>query len=268
GLLDAPTGINDPATPKSINRDKHQIQLQEVDFAYQKGQHILSQVNINIKAGQSIGIAGPTGSGKTTFIKLLMRFYDVSAGAILIEGVDIRELSIRELRRQIALVSQEVYLFHGTISENIAYGLEDCTQEEIENAAKKAELHSFIAKLPLAYQSIVGERGIKLSGGQRQRLSIARAILKDAPILILDEATSAVDTETERAIQKNLQKLTQGKTAIIIAHRLSTIRHADNIIVLKDGQLVEQGTHDNLLKLEGTYSELWHVQTGELENSN
>ncbi|MCA9861311.1 MAG: ATP-binding cassette domain-containing protein, partial [Thermomicrobiales bacterium] len=186
-----------------------------------------------------------------------------TSGSILLEGADIRQVRVEDLRRQIALVSQDVYLFHGTIRENIAYGLNDCPMEHIIKAAKKAQLHDFIQSLPDGYESIVGERGIKLSGGQRQRLSIARAILKNAPVLILDEATSAVDTETERAIQQNLSRLAQGKTAIIIAHRLSTIRHADNIIVIKEGRIAEQGTHDELLRLNGEYADLWKVQVGE-----
>lgn len=238
------------------------IEWKDVSFAYQENQLILKQLSLQIPVGQTIGIAGPTGSGKTTFIKLMMRLYDVTDGAISLAGKDIRHLSIRNLRQQIALVSQDVYLFHGTIAENIAYGMEDCTLEAIKAAAAKAQLHDFIESLPLTYQTIVGERGIKLSGGQRQRLSIARAILKDAPILILDEATSAVDTETEKAIQGSLDQLTQGKTAIIIAHRLSTIRHADRIVVLQDGQIVEQGTHDELNAKQGTYAELWKIQTG------
>ena len=195
-----------------------------------------------------------------------MRLYEVNEGAILVEGIDIRNLNRKELRSKIGFVSQEVYLFHGTIGENIAYGQQTTTKEAIAEAAKKAQLHDFIITLPEGYDSIVGERGIKLSGGQRQRLSIARAILKDAPILILDEATSAVDTETERAIQQNLAQLTTGKTAIIIAHRLSTIRQADKIIVLKDGHIQEAGTHEELLAKDGLYSDLWNVQIGGIKS--
>lgn len=262
-LLDTEPQIID--TPDAVLSTSAEgiIEWKNVSFGYQAGQHILKDLSLQIPAGQTIGIAGPTGSGKTTFIKLMMRLYDVSEGAISLAGQDLRQLSIRALRQQIALVSQDVYLFHGTIGENIAYGMEDCTIEEIKVAAAKAQLHDFIESLPLGYQSIVGERGIKLSGGQRQRLSIARAILKDAPILILDEATSAVDTETEKAIQSSLEQLTQGKTAIIIAHRLSTIRHADRILVLQDGQIVEQGTHEELNAQQGTYAELWNIQTGD-----
>ncbi len=262
GLLDTPNQIPNPSTPTDFQKLQGDIQLQDLTFFYQTEQVILDHINLDIKAGQMVGIAGPTGAGKTTLIKLLLRLYDVKSGAVRLDGMDIRQLDKYRLRRQIAMVSQEVYLFHGSIAENIAYGLGDCPQEEIIEAAKKAELHDFIAQLPDGYQSLIGERGIKLSGGQRQRLSIARAILKDAPILILDEATSAVDTETERAIQQNLGQLTTGKTAIVIAHRLSTIRHADQIIVLKDGKIAERGKHQELLSLAGIYADLWKVQIG------
>ena len=262
GLIDTPRQIVDPETPHELPVVAGNLHLQDVTFAYQPGQPVLRQLNLHVEAGQAIGIAGPTGGGKTTLIKLLLRLYDVTGGSIRLEGIDIRQLTISQLRQQIALVSQDVYLFHGTIRENIAYGLADCSMEKVIEAARKAQLHDFITQLPDQYESIVGERGIKLSGGQRQRLSIARAILKDAPILILDEATSAVDTETERAIQENLSQLARGKTAIIIAHRLSTIRHADKIVVIKDGQIVEQGRHDSLLTANGEYASLWRVQVG------
>ncbi|HYU30948.1 MAG TPA: ATP-binding cassette domain-containing protein, partial [Thermoanaerobaculia bacterium] len=204
-------------------------------------------------------------AGKSTLIKLLLRFYDVNAGAVRLDGHDVRELALSDLRRNIALVSQEVYLFHGTIRENIAYVNDGAPMEEIVRAAKLAQLHDFVASLPEGYDTPVGERGIQLSGGQRQRLSIARALVKDAPILILDEATSAVDTETERAIQQALRILTAGRTALIIAHRLSTIRHADRILVVRDGRVVEEGNHDDLLAHGGTYADLWHLQSGELQ---
>ncbi|MEL6639373.1 MAG: ABC transporter ATP-binding protein [Bacteroidota bacterium] len=265
-LLDTPNQIPNPEHPQTLTPVAGEVELQNVDFAYQSGQPILRNLSLHFRAGQMIGIAGPTGAGKTTLIKLLLRLYDVSAGRILIDGTDIRAVDKRELRRQIAMVSQEVYLFHGTIQENIAYGLSGCSKADIIDAAKKAQLHDFIDGLPQQYETIVGERGIKLSGGQRQRLSIARAILKDAPILILDEATSAVDTETERAIQQNLRQLTQGKTAIVIAHRLSTIRHADQIIVLRNGLVAESGTHEQLLDHEAIYADLWKVQIGALDS--
>ncbi|MEM9821337.1 MAG: ABC transporter ATP-binding protein [Bacteroidota bacterium] len=264
GLVDAPALIQSVAKPHPTQQFKGQIELNNVSFEYDRGQAVLRQINLLVPSGQTIGIAGPTGSGKTSLIKLLLRFYEVNQGNILIDGVDIRQIHLTSLRQNIALVSQEVYLFHGTIEENIAYGKTNVKIEEVRAAAQKAQLHDFITQLPDAYQSIIGERGIKLSGGQRQRLSIARAILKDAPILILDEATSAVDTETERAIQENLNQLTQGKTAVIIAHRLSTIRHAHKIVVLKKGQIHEQGSHTELVDQGGVYADLWKVQIGEL----
>ncbi len=263
GLIDTPGKINGPEHPLQLPDKVGHIRLENVSFHYKPGQPVLCNLSLDIPSGQTIGIAGPTGGGKTTLIKLLLRLYDVSDGCILLEGADIRQLSIESLRQQIGLVSQDVYLFHGTVRENIAYGMGHCTMGRIVAAAKKAQLHDFIESLPDGYESIVGERGIKLSGGQRQRLSIARAILKDAPILILDEATSAVDTETERAIQQNLSRLAEGKTAIIIAHRLSTIRHADKIIVIKDGAIAEEGSHDELLEIDGEYADLWKVQVGE-----
>ena len=263
GLLDTPTEIKSPPQASVFPDQIGTISFEKVDFAYQANQPILKNLSFEVKEGETIGVAGPTGGGKTTLIKLLLRLYDVSSGAVKIGGIDIRELKLKDLRQNIALVSQEVYLFHGTIAENIAYGLESVTEAMVIEAAKKAELHTFIESLPDQYQSIIGERGIKLSGGQRQRLSIARAILKDAPILILDEATSAVDTETERAIQTNLKKLTVGKTAIVIAHRLSTIKKANKTIIIKDGQIAEEGKHEELMQQDGIYADLWNVQIGE-----
>ncbi|MEL6864579.1 MAG: ABC transporter ATP-binding protein [Bacteroidota bacterium] len=265
GLVDSSSEIINSAEASGVNAFEGRIELDHVSFQYPKGQRVLNQVDLDILPGQSIGIAGSTGAGKTTLIKLLLRFYDVTAGQIRFDGVNIREIDLQVLRRNVGLVSQEVYLFHGTIRENIAYGNDHYDMKQVINAAKKARLHHFIESLPQGYDSIIGERGIKLSGGQRQRLSIARAILKDAPILILDEATSAVDTETEKAIQQNLNILTAGKTAIIIAHRLSTIRHADRIVVLKSGEIVEQGTHGKLLETGGIYADLWNIQIGAIK---
>jgi ATP-binding cassette subfamily B protein len=265
GLMDSPNQLPQLDQPVKVERFDGAIEIEGVHFHYDEAMPILRGISFGVQQGETIGIAGTTGAGKTTLIKLLLRLYDVTQGSIKIDGIDLREMDIRGLRRQIAVVSQEVYLFHGTIRENIAYGNAEANEEMIIQAAKKAQLHDFIMSLPNGYDSLVGERGIKLSGGQRQRLSIARAILKDAPILILDEATSAVDTETERAIQENLDQLTQGRTAFIIAHRLSTLRRAHNILVLKAGQIVEQGSHEDLLKQKGIYEELWRIQTGVLE---
>ena len=214
-------------------------------------------------AGETVGIVGSTGAGKTTLVKLLLRFYDVQQGCIRLDGHDLRDLRLKDLRRAIGFVSQDVYLFHGTVRENIAYGTFDATDEQIVEAAKIAEAHDFIMSLPQGYDTIVGERGQKLSGGQRQRVSIARAVLKDPPVLILDEATSSVDNETEALIQRSLEKIAVGRTTIVIAHRLSTVRNADRIFVLERGQLVEHGRHDELVASGGIYARLWGVQTGE-----
>ena len=264
GLLDTPSRIVEPTDPVRVERARGELALSDVSFTYQRGDRILDHLSFHIAPGETIGIAGPTGAGKSTLIKLLLRLYDPTGGAVKLDGHDLRDLSLEDLRRSIALVSQDVYLFHGTLYENIAYRAVGVPRERVIEAAKYAELHDFIVGLPDGYDTLVGERGIKLSGGQRQRLSIARAILKDAPILILDEATSSVDTETERAIQENLRRWTAGRTALIIAHRLSTIRNADRILVLRDGRLAEEGTHDALIAKGGTYADLWHVQSGEL----
>jgi len=267
GLLETVPAIEDPPRPVPLPRAQGEVAFDRVEFRYPRGQAeeaVLHGISFRIAPGETLGVAGPTGAGKSTIIKLLERFYDVSGGAVRLDGIDVRELALADLRHNIALVSQDVYLFHGTIRENIAYRGEDVPLAAVEEAARLAQLHDFVASLPQGYETLVGERGVKLSGGQRQRLSIARAILKNAPLLILDEATSSVDTETERAIQENLRMLTAGRTALIIAHRLSTLRHADRILVLRDGRVVEEGTHDELVARGGTYADLWHVQSGEL----
>jgi ATP-binding cassette subfamily B protein len=225
---------------------------------------VIHNLSLHMPAGETIGIVGSTGAGKSTLVKLLLRFYDVQEGSITLDGHDLRDLQTPELRRAIGFVSQDVFLFHGTVRENIAYGTFEATDAEIEKAAKIAEAHDFIMQLPEGYKTIVGERGQKLSGGQRQRISIARAVLKDPPVLILDEATSSVDNETEALIQRSLEKIAVGRTTIIIAHRLSTVRNADRIFVLEHGQLRESGTHDELVESEGIYASLWNVQTGSL----
>ena len=243
------------------------ISLEDVNFSYVDNFPVLNDVSINIKKGSTTAIVGSTGSGKSTLIKLLLRLYDVKAGKIKFDDIDIKDLNIHSLRKTIGLVSQDIFLFEGTVFENIAYGNLEASNGDIWKAAKLSESDEFINLLPNKEDTIVGERGQKLSGGQRQRISIARAILKNPEILILDEATSAVDNETEAAIQRSLDTLKEGRTVIAIAHRLSTIRNADIIYVLEKGQIVESGTHEELVKLKKVYANLWDVQTGKKFNS-
>jgi ATP-binding cassette, subfamily B, bacterial len=217
-----------------------------------------------VPPGETHAIVGATGAGKSTVVKLLLRLYDANAGRIALDGVEVRDVPLAELRRTVGYVGQDVFLFQGTVRENLAYGRPDAGDAELERAAGLAEAHDFIVELPEGYDTVVGERGQKLSGGQRQRLSIARAILKDPAVLVLDEATSAVDNETEAAIQRSLELVGQDRTVIVIAHRLSTVRHADRIHVLEAGRIVESGTHDTLLEERGLYAALWRIQTGEV----
>ena len=237
--------------------------LDEVEFAYSDGREVIRGLTLDVPAGDTVAIVGATGAGKSTVIKLLLRYYDATEGSVTLDGYDLRELKQEDIRKAIGLVSQDVFLFHGTVRENIAYGSDDVPDHLMREAAMIAEAHEFISELPQGYDTIVGERGQKLSGGQRQRLSIARAVLKDPPILILDEATSSVDNETEAAIQRSLERIVIGRTTIVIAHRLSTVRNADMIYVLQNGQLLESGHHDDLVLLNGLYASLWRVQTGE-----
>jgi ATP-binding cassette, subfamily B, bacterial len=266
GLLDTPIAIPTGHHPLPVAQVRGTIYFESVTFAYPQRNPVLKHLTLRIPAGATIGIVGSTGSGKSTLVKLLLRFYEVQTGRIWVDDFDIRDLQLRDLRRCIGLVSQDVFLFHGTVAENIAYGSFEASPEAIRQAARLAEAHTFIEQLPQGYETIVGERGQKLSGGQRQRLAIARALLKDPPILILDEATSAVDNETEAAIQRSLAVITQGRTTIAIAHRLSTIRHADCIYVMEQGEIVEQGRHDELLALSGIYAGLWRVQSGDRDS--
>jgi ATP-binding cassette subfamily B protein len=261
-LLDTPIKINTGDVPLPIEQVRGEISFQKVTFAYPDREPIIKNLSLNIPTGGTIAIVGSTGSGKSTLVKLLLRFYELSSGIITVDGIDIQKLNLRELRRSIGLVSQDVFLFHGSVAENIAYGTFDASDEAIIKAAKVAEAHDFIMGLPDGYETIVGERGQKLSGGQRQRIAIARAIVKNPPILILDEATSAVDNETEAAIQRSLERITANRTTIAIAHRLSTIRNADCIYVMEDGELVESGTHEDLLDKNEIYAGLWRVQSG------
>jgi ATP-binding cassette subfamily B protein len=263
-LLDiesAQPGLNLPLSPERTLGD---IEFEEVTFGYPERPDLLCNLSLQFRAGTMTGIVGVTGSGKTTILKLLLRFYQTGQGRVLLDGTDVLDFDVNDLRRAIGLVSQDPFLFEGSIADNIAYGNFAATPSQIAHAARLAELHTFIDALPDGYQTVVGERGVKLSGGQRQRICLARAILKDAPILLLDEATSAVDTETEAAIQRALQTVCRGRTTILVAHRLSTVRHADLIYVLgADGGIEESGTHAELLDHNSIYAAMWRVQTGD-----
>ena len=249
------------------NKDFESLQkgivLNNAVFSYTQGFEVLKKINLNIESGKTTAIVGSTGSGKSTLIKLLLRLYDLDSGAINFDSTELKELKLESLRKNIGLVSQDVFLFEGTVFENIAYGNLEATEDEVWDAANQSEASDFINQLPNKENTIVGERGQKLSGGQRQRISIARAILKNPEILILDEATSAVDNETEAAIQRSLDMLKQNRTVVVIAHRLSTIRNADKIYVLENGEIVESGSHEELLENKNVYFKLWSVQTGE-----
>ena len=263
-LLDITPGIASGTGEVGERARTEDLRFEGVGFSYASGARVLEGLDLDFQAGRTTALVGSTGSGKTTVVKLLLRFYDPTEGRVSLGGVDLRELDLPAFRSQVGLVSQEVFLFHGTVRENIAYGRPDASEEEIREAARVAEADDFIDELPEGYDTVVGERGQKLSGGQRQRLSIARAILKDPPILVLDEATSAVDNETEAAIQRSLERVSIGRTTIVIAHRLSTVRGAHRIHVLDEGRVVEAGTHDELVRREdGLYRALWRVQTGE-----
>ena len=261
-LLDTPIAIHSGDISLPLSAIRGEVKLNDITFAYNQRQPVIKNLSLHIPAGQTIAIVGATGSGKSTLVKLLLRLYEVQSGNITLDGQNIKDIVLWDLRRGIGLVSQDVFLFHGTVRENISYGFPDASLSQVIEAAKIAEADEFIQQLPEDYDTIVGERGQKLSGGQKQRIAIARAILKDPPILILDEATSAVDNETEAAIARSLEKITQNRTTIAIAHRLSTIRHSDCIYVMEYGQLIEQGTHEELLAQDGVYASLWRVQTG------
>ena len=262
GILDLPYIIDDK-TDRPLQVGEAKIEFDHVSFNHEKQKEkLFSDFNLEIQPGKSVGLVGVSGSGKSTLTKLLLRFADVKKGAIYIDGQDIRDVTQRSLRDAIAYVPQESSLFHRSVFENIAYGRPNATDEEVYEAARLANADEFIAGLPDGYDTLVGERGVKLSGGQRQRIAIARAILKDAPILVLDEATSALDSESEALIQEALSNLMEGRTAIVVAHRLSTIAGLDKIVVLKEGKIVEQGTHKELLAKKGEYAKLWSRQSG------
>ncbi|MBK5483437.1 ABC transporter ATP-binding protein [Peribacillus sp. TH16] len=259
-LLDIEPDVEDKKNAFAVNALLGDISFNDVTFNYEDKKTVLKGIDLNIKAGETIAFVGPSGAGKTTICSLIPRFYDVISGSISIDGIDIREMTKKSLRSQIGIVQQDVFLFTGTLKENISYGLLNATHEQIQEAARKAHLEAFIEGLPEGYETQIGERGLKLSGGQKQRIAIARMFLKNPPILILDEATSALDTETERIIQQALTELAENRTTLIIAHRLATIRNADKIIVVTEEGIAEEGRHEDLLKQGGIFANLHKLQ--------
>ena len=261
-LIDTPIRIAGGNRTLDQARIRGEVRYQAVNFSYRDRPPLLNHFDLTIKAGSTLGIVGATGSGKSSLVKLLLRLYPLSGGQILLDDIPIDQLQLGDLRRAIALVSQDIYLFHGTVRDNIAYAAPEATESAVRESARQAEALDFIDALPDGFDTVVGERGQRLSGGQRQRIALARAILKDAPILVLDEATAAVDNDTEAAIQRSLMHITANRTTLVIAHRLSTVRHADRIVVMDQGRIVEDGTHDQLLHQPGAYADLWRVQAG------
>jgi subfamily B ATP-binding cassette protein MsbA len=259
-FLDTPAEVTEApdATPKPSF--EVEIAFERVGFAYREGEPALYDVSFAVPKGSLLALVGPSGSGKSTIVDLLVRFYDVSDGRILVDGLDVRRLRLRDLRGLMGIVSQDTVLFHDSVRANIAYGRPDATDAEVEAAARAAHAHEFVSRLPRGYDTVVGERGVQLSGGQRQRIAIARALLTDPPILVLDEATSSLDSESERVIQDAIEKLLVGRTVFVIAHRLSTVQRADQILVVDGGRIVERGTHASLLALGGTYRRLHDLQ--------
>lgn len=262
-----PARIQDPARPKKVKQKRaHSLEFVKVSYQYPeaaKSQYAVNNFSLKIKPGEKVGLVGYSGSGKTTITKLLLRFMDVSAGQIMIDDLDIREIAQKDLRSVISYVPQEPLLFHRSIAENIAYSKPDSSKEAVIKTAKLAYVDEFVAELPNGYDTLVGERGVKLSGGQRQRVAIARALLKDSPILILDEATSALDSKSEKYIQDGLRQLMESRTALVIAHRLSTIQRMDRVVVMDKGSVIQSGTHQQLLKdKDGVYAKLWSHQSG------
>ncbi len=261
-IMDTAPDIADAPDAVKVEALAGDIEYKGVSFGYEHEANVLQKIDLQIRAGETVAFVGPSGAGKTTLCSLLPRFYEVQDGSITIDGLDIRKMTLASLRSQIGIVQQDVFLFSGTIRENIAYGKQQASEEEIWQAARRAKLEDFIRSQPTGLDTVIGERGVKLSGGQKQRLAIARMFLKNPPILILDEATSALDTETEAAIQQSLAELSQGRTTLVIAHRLATIKNADRIVVVTEQGITEQGNHEQLLAQDGIYSQLYHAQFG------
>jgi subfamily B ATP-binding cassette protein MsbA len=259
-FMDAPVDIRDASDARPFPGVEKEIVFDQVGFEYRAGDPVLQDISFRVPRGSVVALVGPSGAGKTTLLDLLARFYEVTEGGISVDGVDIREFSLKGLRSSLGIVSQETILFHDTVRANIAYGKPEATQEEIERAATAAYAHDFILQMPEGYDTVVGERGTELSGGQRQRLAIARAILRDPPILVFDEATSSLDTEAERLVQQAIEHLLEGRTVFVIAHRLSTVQRSEQILVLEQGRIVERGTHPVLLDKGGLYRRLYELQ--------
>ena len=260
-IMNIAPDIKDKEDAKSLDRVQGEIQFEDVSFHYSENkENVLSHVNLDVKPGEYVALVGSSGAGKTTLCSLIPRFYDVTGGAVRLDGIDIRDVKLKDLRRQIGIVQQDVYLFAGAILENIRYGKPEATDEEVVNAAMAANAHEFIMSLPEGYNTDIGQRGVKLSGGQKQRLSIARVFLKNPPVLIFDEATSALDNESEKIVQHSLELLAKDRTTFVIAHRLSTIRNAERILVLTEDGIAEEGTHESLLAQGGIYAGLYNMQ--------
>ena len=259
-FLDAPIEIADPADAKPIVGLKSEIAFDEVSFSYRPGEPAVHDVSFRVPKGSVVALVGPSGSGKSTVVDLLARFFDVTEGCVTIDGIDVRDVRVRDLRGLMGIVSQDTILFHDTVRANIAYGRPDAPDSAIEEAARTANAHDFIETMAEGYDTAVGERGVELSGGQRQRIAIARALLRDPPILIFDEATSALDTESERLIQDAIERLLEGRTVFVVAHRLSTVQRADQILVMENGRVVERGDHRTLMAESGRYRRLYELQ--------
>jgi ABC-type multidrug transport system fused ATPase/permease subunit len=265
GLLDELPEVPERPNARRLGCASGSVVFDRVRFGYEPDRPVLHSVSFQVEPGTRVGIAGRTGAGKTTLMNLLIRLYDPSSGRILLDGVDLRRITLESLRRQISVVLQEPLLFSGTIADNIRYGRPEATFDEIVASARDANAHDFISRLPQGYDTLIGERGARLSGGERQRIAVARAFLKDAPVLILDEPTSSIDSKTEAIILDALDQLMVGRTTFMIAHRLSTVRHADFILVVHEGEIVERGTHQELMQLGGTYRQLHDIQTSQVQ---